>query len=671
MSGLRVWAPRAQRVDVVLGGPGPRTSAPMSRADDGWWAAPAPAPGTDYAFSLDGGPARPDPRSAWQPHGVDGPSRWFDPTFAWSDDAWPGRDVRGAVVYELHVGTFTRRGTLDAAAEHLHELVDLGVDVVELMPLAAFGGDRGWGYDGVGLWAVHEAYGGPRALQRFVDAAHAAGLAVALDVVYNHLGPAGNYLPELGPYLTDAHSTPWGPAVNLDQDGSAEVRAWIVENALRWFRDFHVDALRLDAVHALVDDSPEHLLAELSRRTADLAATLGRPLSLVAESDENDPATVTPLDTPAPGPDDRGTATRGATTRGTTESPAAGMPPRGMTAQWADDVHHAIHALVTGERHGYYVDFGTPEVLRHAMTRVFVHDGGWSTFRGRDWGRPVPPETDGHRFVVCASNHDQVGNRALGDRPSARLDVGGLAIEAALVLCSPFTPMVFMGEEWGASTPWQYFTDHQDPGLAQAVRDGRRAEFGSHGWGELYDGFAGATFVDGALVVPDPQARTTFDASVLDRAESHRGEHVRLRAWYRDLIALRRRTPDLTSGDLRATDLTWLGHDAAGAAAEAGVSAEAGSVAGAGAVAGARAGAASDVLVLHRGAVRVVVNLGRETARVGLDAPGDLDAAGDHAAGSGSRGAWSVLAAWDDVTVEDGAGVVLPPRSVAVLSPVR
>jgi maltooligosyltrehalose trehalohydrolase len=452
----------------------------------------------------------------------------FDPRrHAWQDAAWPGRDVRGAVVYELHVGTFTEAGTLDAAAERLAHLVDLGVDMVELMPVAAFPGHAGWGYDGVALFAVHEPYGGPAALQRFVDAAHGLGLAVCLDVVHNHLGPSGNYLPRFGPYFTDRHRTPWGSAVNLDGPGSAEVRRFVIDNALRWLRDFHLDALRLDAVHALLDDSPRHLLAELADEVAALAADLGRPLSLVAESDRNDPVTITP------------TALGGL----------------GMTAQWADDVHHALHAWVTGERHGYYLDFGTAETLATALTRVFVHAGGWSSFRGAAWGVAVPPGTDGHRFVVFASDHDQVGNRALGDRPAQRLSPGRLAASAAVVLTSPFTPMIFMGEEWGASTPFLYFADHAEPELARAVREGRTAEFAGHGWTDLYGG---------PVQVPDPQSPATVAASRLDWAEPGRAGHARLLAWYRRLVALRRAQPDLADGDLDgvrvavADDGTWL-----------------------------------------------------------------------------------------------------------------
>ncbi|ROS30826.1 malto-oligosyltrehalose trehalohydrolase [Cellulomonas sp. PhB150] len=559
-----VWAPRASRVDLVLGD----VTRPLAPGEDGWWTDALPLEhGTDYAFSVDGGPARPDPRSAWQPEGVHGPSRAFEPDrHAWRS-AWDGLDVRGRVFYELHVGTFTPEGTLAAAVEHLDELVSLGVDVVELMPLAPFNGRHGWGYDGVALYGVHEPYGGPAALQDFVDEAHARGLAVCLDVVHNHLGPSGNYLAAFGPYFTAKHHTPWGDAVNLDDEGSVEVRRWICDSALRWFTDFRIDALRLDAVHELRDDSPRHVLAQLSDEVATLSDALGRPMSLIAESDLNDATSLAP------------TAEGG----------------WGMTGQWADDVHHAIHALVTGERHGYYVDFGTPEVLRTVMRGAFLHDGRFSTFRGRAWGAPVPPGTDGHRFVVCAQNHDQVGNRGLGDRPSERLPVGLLAVEAALVLLSPFTPLLFMGEEWGARTPWQFFTDHPEPDLAASVREGRTAEFGGHGWTEVYHG---------DVEVPDPQAPSTFEASVLDRSERDDPERAALLEWYRVLAALRRAVPDLASGDLAATDVTWDGPDDAG-------------------------GPWAGVLVLHRGAARVVANLADHPARVTLD--GALDVAASSA----------------------------------------
>jgi maltooligosyltrehalose trehalohydrolase len=544
----------------------------MTADADGWWASPRPVPpGTDYAFSLDGGPPRPDPRSPRQPSGVHGPSRTYDAAaHPWTDDTWPGRDVLGAVTYELHVGTFTPEGTLDAAVGRLDQLADLGVDVVELMPVAAFGGQHGWGYDGVALWAVHEPYGGPAALQRFVDAAHARGLAVCLDVVDNHLGPSGNYLAEFGPYFTDRHHTPWGAAVNLDGDGSAEVRAFVIDKALRWFRDFHVDALRLDAVHALVDDSPRHLLAELSDAVMALADEVGRPLSLVAESDANDPRTVTP-----------------------TGETFEGRPGHGMTAQWADDVHHALHALLTGERQGYYVDFGAPETLAKALTDVFVHDGGRSTFRDRPWGAPVPPDLDRRRFVVCSQNHDQVGNRALGDRPSRVLTPGALAVSAAAVLLGPFTPMLFMGEEWGATTPFLYFSDHEEPELAQAISHGRAEEFGGHGWAELY----------GADVeVPDPQARETFEASRLDWAEARSARGRRMLDLYRALVRLRHTEPAVASGERRATTVRL--EDGA-------VVLTRGAVEGGGRV--------DVVLVLREGPVEVVVEHDGEPPRLVLD----------------------------------------------------
>ena len=508
-----VWAPQAGRVGLHLPATGEVTA--MEPREGGWWVSPRPLPaGTDYAYRLDDGEDLPDPRSAWQPDGVHGPSRVFDASrLEWTDDGWPGRDLLGAVIYELHVGTFTPEGTLDAAAQRLAHLAGLGVDLVELMPVAGFPGRAGWGYDGVDLWAVHEAYGGPAALARFVDAAHAAGIGVCLDVVYNHLGPSGNYLGRFGPYFTAVHETPWGSAVNYDQPGCEQVRAFVIDSALRWLADFHVDALRLDAIHEIRDDAERssavephpHLLAELSDAVASLSERLGRPLSLVAESDLNDAGVITP----------------------THADPPFRMPSLGMTAQWADDVHHALHARITGESQGYYKDFAVPKALSRVYERAFLHDGSWSSFRGRSWGAPVPAGTDPRRFVVFGSDHDQVGNRATGDRPAASLSDGRLAAEAALILLSPFTPMLFMGEEWGTRRPFQFFTDHAETELAQAVTQGRRDEFASFGWG--------------ADEVPDPQDRSTVEASVLDWAALSSPAHARMLAWYRDLIALRRR----------------------------------------------------------------------------------------------------------------------------------
>ncbi|MFG1820248.1 malto-oligosyltrehalose trehalohydrolase [Kribbella sp. NPDC049174] len=543
MHTFRVWAPSASSVDVVLRD----GTLPMRWAGDGWWRRDVveARPGTDYAFTVDGVGPLPDPRSAWQPDGVHGFSRVFDEDhFRWTDSEWTGRDVRGSVFYELHIGTFTPEGTLDAAAGHLDYLVALGVEVVSLMPVAAFPGRHGWGYDGVHLYAVHEPYGGPEALQRFVNRCHEVGLAVCVDVVYNHVGPSGNRLGEFGPYFTDRHTTPWGPAINLDDTGSTEVRRWICDNALRWFRSFHLDALRLDAVHALADDSPTHLLAQLSSETAELSKQLGRPLGLVAESDLNDPRMVEPVDEGG----------------------------RGMTAQWSDDFHHALHTLLTGERAGYYVDFGEPGVFAKTLTQVFLHDGSYSTFRGKDWGRPVDPARHrGGEFLAYTSNHDQVGNRALGDRPA--LTPGQLAIGAALVLTSPYTPMLFMGEEWGASTPWRYFTDHDEPELAEAVRTGRRREFAAYGWD--------------AEEIPDPQDPETWRSSVLDWSEQDEPPHHELLAWYRDLLGLRARTPDLRDDRL---DSVGIAFDADG-----------------------------DWLVVTRGRFRIVVNLAAGEAVVPVD----------------------------------------------------
>ena len=583
-----VWAPEAEQVDLVLvhdaTGPddGTRASRAMNRADGGWWhlAFNGAGHGSDYLFSVDGGDPAPDPRSAWQPFGVHGPSRLFDPArHSWGDGGWRGRDVRGQLHYELHVGTFTPEGTLDAAQQYLDHLVWLGVDVVALMPVAAFPGRWGWGYDGVHLFAVHDPYGGPAALQRFVDACHARGLAVSLDVVYNHLGPSGNYTSVFGPYFTDAHETPWGLAVNLDAEHAAAVRRWICDNALRWFRDFHVDALRLDAVHAMVDDSERHILTQLSEETAALSDGLKRPLSLVAESDLNDAVMVTP------------------TSQG-------GL---GMTAQWDDDAHHALHAMLTGERQGYYEDFGSGEVLRTVWREAFWHAGRYSPFRDAVWGAPVPPDVSGHRFLAYASNHDQVGNRAIGDRPAASLSVGELAASAALVLTSPFTPMLFMGEEWAASTPFQFFTDHGEPELAEAVREGRRREFAEHGWD--------------AEQVPDPQDPGTRDASVLRWPERFEGHHGHLVSWVKHLIALRRAEPDLRDDDLAAVEVEIGPQQADGR---------------------------PEWLLVHRGAFRVLVVLADERVDVGLH--------------SGA----SVEVSWGDTRVE-GRTVSLSGPGVAVL----
>ncbi|CAM2825681.1 malto-oligosyltrehalose trehalohydrolase [Mycobacterium intermedium] len=502
MAEFRVWAPKPELVRLDVAG----SVHPMRRTDDGWWHATVDAPpDARYGFLLDDDPkVLPDPRSARQPDGVHERSQLWDPAAAtWTDDDWAGRAVDGAVIYELHLGTFTPAGTFDSAIEKLDYLVDLGVDFVELMPVNSFAGTHGWGYDGVLWYSVHEPYGGPDGLVRFVDACHGRGLGVLIDAVFNHLGPSGNYLPRFGPYLSSA-SNPWGEGINIADADSDEVRRYIIGCALRWMRDFHADGLRLDAVHALVDTTAVHILEELATETRWLSEQLGRPLSLVAESDLNDPRLITPVE-------------RGG---------------YGITAQWADDIHHAVHTSVSGERQGYYADFGSLATLAHTLRHGFFHAGTYSSFRRRRHGRPIDTSViPATRLLAYTCTHDQVGNRALGDRPSQNLTAGQLAVKAALVLASPFTPMLFMGEEWGASTPFQFFSSHPEPELAQATREGRKAEFAEHGWD--------------ADDIPDPQDPETFARSKLNWDELGDEEHARLYAVYRDLIALRRNEAEL------------------------------------------------------------------------------------------------------------------------------
>ncbi|MCG5536652.1 malto-oligosyltrehalose trehalohydrolase [Ectothiorhodospira mobilis] len=544
MRPLRVWAPRAGRLTLETAA-GRR---PMVRGDNGTWRVRAPelVHGADYALWVDGEGPFPDPRSPWQPRGVHGPSRVVDHgRFPWRDAGWRAPPLASAVIQEIHVGTFTPEGTFDAAIGRLDHLLDLGITHVELMPVAAFPGTRGWGYDGVALFAPHAPYGGPDGLKRLVDACHRRGLAVLLDVVYNHLGPDGNHLARFGPYFTDAYRTPWGDAVNLDGPDSPEVRRFFLDNARMWLQDYHLDGLRLDAVHALMDRSAVHLLEALSRQTRHLEARLGRPLVLIAESDLNDPRIVRP--------------------------PQAGG--LGLDAQWNEDFHHALHALLTGERQGYYADYGGPEALARVLTAGFWLEGQYSQYRRRYHGRSAAGLA-GRAFVACLQNHDQVGNRAEGERSAHLLSEGLLRVGAALVLTAPFVPLLFQGEEWGARTPFIYFTDHQDPALARAVAEGRRREFAAFGW-------------DAALI-PDPQSLDTFRRCLLDWDEPGRAPHAGLLAWHRDLIALRRRLPDLTDDRLERVRV--------------------------------RFDAAAHTWVMNRGAVTVACNLGPVDADLALPA---------------------------------------------------
>ncbi|NLT27189.1 MAG: malto-oligosyltrehalose trehalohydrolase [Microbacteriaceae bacterium] len=519
-----VWAPRAQRMRLLVDG----REYPMSRSDESWWRPVglplldprAPLGEHDYGYLIDDDPdPRPDPRSRRQPAGVHGLSRTFDAgAFEWTDAAWTGRQLAGGVVYELHIGTFTPDGTLDAAIDRLDHLVDLGVDFVELMPVNAFNGDHGWGYDGVYWYAVHEPYGGPFAYQRFVDACHARGLGVIQDVVYNHLGPSGNYLGMFGPYLAPQHTTAWGDGVNLDGFDSDQVRRYIIDNVLMWVRDFHVDGLRLDAVHALVDTRAKHILEEISDEADAISAFLGRPISLIAESDLNAPRMIATRD-------------------------AGGYA---LTAQWSDDFHHAAHVCLTGEDDGYYEDFaeqgGGFGALEKVLTKGFYHDGSLSTFRRRHHGRPLSPTTRAWRLVASTQNHDQIGNRARGDRLSETLSPDQLAVGATLLLCAPFTPMLFMGEEWGSATPFQFFSSHPEPELAEATSRGRIEEFARMGWDRSE--------------VPNPQDPETFRRSKLEWQDLDFPEHQRLLGVYRELLRLRRTHPELASPWLRDVTVT-------------------------------------------------------------------------------------------------------------------
>jgi maltooligosyltrehalose trehalohydrolase len=518
MREIAVWAPvparvRLHRADSV--------AIAMMRDDVGWWRTTIDGPTDqeiDYGFLLDDdAEPRPDPRSRRQPTGVHGLSRTVDPdAFRWTDDGWTGRQLAGGVIYEMHIGTFTPEGTFNAAIDRLDHLTGLGVDFVEVLPVNAFNGVHNWGYDGVLWYAVQESYGGPAGYQRFVDACHYRGLAVIQDVVYNHLGPSGNYLPLFGPYLHSGLANTWGSSVNLDGPGSDQVRSFIIDNIRMWLQDYHVDGLRLDAVHALVDHRAVHLLEEMAVEVDALSAHLGRPLTLIAESDLNDPRLIT-------------------------SRQAGGY---GLAAQWSDDYHHVLHVALTGETVGYYGDFGSMAAIARVLRRGYFHDGSWSSFRGRSHGRPVDTRTTPTwAFVGYAQDHDQIGNRATGDRLGDSVGPEDLAIAAVMVLAGPFTPMLFMGEEWAASTPWQFFTSHPEPDLGEATATGRLAEFEQMGWDPS--------------AVPNPQDPDTFSRSKLDWQEKDDGRHAEILALHQDLIRLRRQWPQLTDPRFDRLDVAY------------------------------------------------------------------------------------------------------------------
>ena len=509
---LSVWAPAAKSVDVVIGD----ERHALQALSEGRWQIDLPGDSLagGYKYSIDGGNPVPDPRSAWQPHGVHGAS--YPQPVLRKPLHFKATALERAVIYELHIGTFTPAGTYAAARDKLAHLATLGVTHVELMPLAAFPGKRGWGYDGVDLFAPFAGYGTPQELAALIDACHARGIAVILDVVYNHLGPDGNYLGVFAPYFTDRYQTGWGAAINYDGPGSDEVRRFVIDNALMWLRDYGFDGLRLDAVHAIFSFDAVHLLEELSQAVRRLSDETGRALLLIAESDLNDPRLVRPI-------------SRGG---------------YGLHAQWVDDFHHAIHRYFTDEANGYYADFNGLSDIVTALRDGYVYQGRYSAHRGRRHGRP-PSGVQPGQFIVASQNHDQVGNRAQGERLSMLLQPWQLKAIAALVLLSPFVPMLFQGEEWGATTPFLYFTDHEDRELGRLVAEGRAREFSSFSWnGE----------------VPNPQAVDTFERSRLDWSELSQPAHADLFDWYCRLSALRGRKKPATARALVKVDRQkqWL-----------------------------------------------------------------------------------------------------------------
>ncbi|MGZ4809640.1 MAG: malto-oligosyltrehalose trehalohydrolase [Thermoanaerobaculia bacterium] len=503
---FRVWAPNHERVELHIVSPRDQR-IPLTRTPDGYHETIVDqcARGT-RDFYVVGDRERPDPASRLQPQRVHGPSEVVPREFEWHDQRWRGIPIEDYVIYELHIGTFTEGGTFEAAIERLDDLRKLGVTVIELLPVGQFPGERNWGYDGVFVNAAQSSYGGPLGLKRLADACHARGLAIALDVVYNHLGPEGNYLSEFAPYFTDRYKTPWGPALNFDGPQSDYVRWFFIHNALQWVDEFHIDALRVDAVHAIIDPTAEPFLQDLTTAVRERAKKLGRAIFTFAETDLNDPRVITP----------------------------AGQLGLGFDSQWNDDFHHSLHTLLTGEKDGYYIGYGRVADLARVFENGYLYAGQHSPYRGRKYGAK-PATMDGSKFVVCAQNHDQIGNRMLGDRLSALVPPEALKLVAAAVVLSPFLPMLFMGEEYGEKAPFQYFTSHADPDLIEAVRKGRREEFDDFEWhGEP----------------PDPHDEETFRRSKLDWSLPAKDEHAALWRLYQELFRLRRETPTLRTLDL-------------------------------------------------------------------------------------------------------------------------
>ncbi|HEX8140700.1 MAG TPA: malto-oligosyltrehalose trehalohydrolase [Pyrinomonadaceae bacterium] len=516
---FRVWAPLANRLAVKIMGERPRTVEMERGAGEIYEAIVGEvAAGADYLYIIDGERERPDPLSRWQPHGVHGPSRVVDPAeFAWTDGEWRGLPLKDFLIYELHTGTFTPEGTFEAAIEKLPHLKRLGVTALELMPVAQFPGGRNWGYDGAYLFAPQSTYGGPNALKRLIDACHREGLAVVMDVVYNHLGPEGNYLGEYAPIYSDSYRTPWGAALNFDGEESDGVRRFFRDNALYWLAEYHVDALRLDAIHRIIDIGPKHILQEIAEEFRAEAERLGRLAWTIAESDLNDVRIIKPR----------------------------GECGYGLDAQWSDDFHHSLHALLTGTTRGYFADFGRVEDLARAITEGFVYDGRHSPFRKKTHGNSSAARP-GEQHVVFVQNHDQIANAYWGDRLASLVTLEQQKVAAALLLCAPNVPMLFMGQEWGEVAPFLYFTSHTDKALGQAVREGRRAEYASYAKeeGETVSTLGGFA---------DPQATATFEQSKIDWSLLDKTPHAEVFHFYCDLVALRKEHPALSDCDKRRT----------------------------------------------------------------------------------------------------------------------
>jgi maltooligosyltrehalose trehalohydrolase len=547
----RVWAPLSPTVSLVISTPDGCEKYAMTPEGDGHFVHEMlkVGEGLPYTFQLADGREFPDPASRWQPNGVHRPSAvFFSESYRWSDDSWHGVAREDLAIYELHVGAFTPEGTFDAIIGRLPQLAELGITAIELMPVAQFAGNRNWGYDAVYPYAVQNSYGGPRALERLVDAAHGAGLAVFLDVIYNHLGPEGNYLANFGPYFTDRYRTPWGLTINLDGPQSDPVRQFVIDNACMWVRDFHIDGLRLDAVHAIFDLGACHILAEIQAAVQREADRAERIVHVIAETSQNDVRLIH-------------------------SRQGGGYALDGV---WSDDFHHSVHALLTGERDGYYEDYGEPAHLAKAFNDVFVYDGCYSAFRQRRHGSRVGA-ADRSRFVVCIQNHDQIGNRARGDRLTTIVDPASQRLACALLLFSPYVPLVFMGEEYGEERPFPFFCSFDDPAIVDAVRRGRREEFAALAfrWG---------------TDIPDPQAEETFVSARLDWAWPEGSPQAQRRNLYRDLLAARRSWPALrdrqhTTARLRKSPQAKT----------------------------------PDLLVVHRGrgnALRIVANLSATTASI-------------------------------------------------------